>query len=107
MDRIKQYAFYFDASACSGCKACQVACKDRHGLEVGLLWRRVYEVTGGDWTRSGEAWVSSVFAYNVSLACNHCLEPICAEVCPTGGIQFELPRFYGAAEVHEAYSFTR
>jgi len=50
------------------------------------LWRRVYEVTGGGWTRRGEAWVSSVFAYNISLACNHCEEPICAEVCPAGAI---------------------
>jgi anaerobic dimethyl sulfoxide reductase subunit B (iron-sulfur subunit) len=81
---MKQYAFYFDSSSCSGCKACQVACKDRHGLRVGLLWRRVYEVTGGTWTRRGEAWISSVFAYHVSLACNHCEQPICAEVCPTG-----------------------
>lgn len=83
---IEQYAFYFDSSACSGCKACQVACKDRHGLRVGLLWRRVYEVTGGNWARTGDAWISSVFAYNVSLACNHCEQPICAEVCPTGAM---------------------
>jgi anaerobic dimethyl sulfoxide reductase subunit B (iron-sulfur subunit) len=81
-----EHAFYFDSSACSGCKACQVACKDRHGLKVGLLWRRVYEVAGGGWTRSGQAWLSSVFAYHVSLACNHCREPICAEVCPTRAI---------------------
>jgi anaerobic dimethyl sulfoxide reductase subunit B (iron-sulfur subunit) len=81
-----QYTFYFDSSACSGCKACQMACKDRHGLKVGLLWRRVYEVAGGGWTRRGEAWLSSVFAYHVSLACNHCQAPICAEVCPTRAI---------------------
>jgi anaerobic dimethyl sulfoxide reductase subunit B (iron-sulfur subunit) len=60
-----------------------VACKDRHGLRVGLLWRRVYEVAGGEWTRTGEAWTSSVFAYNMSLACNHCEDPICVEICPT------------------------
>ncbi len=76
------YAFYFDASACSGCKACQAACKDKHGLGEGVLWRRVYEVSGGGWERCGEAWVSTVFAYNVSLACNHCERPICLEVCP-------------------------
>ena len=81
--RPTQYAFYFDASACSGCKACQMACKDKHGLRVGILWRRVYEVTGGSWRRRSEAWISSVFAYNVSLACNHCERPICVEVCPT------------------------
>jgi anaerobic dimethyl sulfoxide reductase subunit B (iron-sulfur subunit) len=81
---VKQYTFYFDSSACSGCKACQVACKDKHNLPVGVLWRRVYEVTGGDWTRRGEAWVSTVFAYNISLACAHCARPICMEVCPSG-----------------------
>ena len=79
---MRQYAFYFDSSACSGCKACQAACKDKNHLPVGLLWRRVYEVTGGGWTRSGAAWVSTVFAYNISLACNHCERPICVEVCP-------------------------
>ena len=82
----RQYAFYFDSSACSGCKACQVACKDKHGLEVGRLWRRVYEVSGGDWIQVGDAWTSSVFAYNLSIACNHCEKPICVEVCPAGAI---------------------
>ncbi|MBI4787637.1 MAG: dimethylsulfoxide reductase subunit B [Chloroflexi bacterium] len=78
-----QNAFYLDSSACSGCKACQAACKDKHNLPVGILWRRVYEVTGGGWTRRGPAWVSDVFAYNLSLACNHCARPICVEVCPS------------------------
>ena len=32
---------------------------------------------------------------------------ICAEVCPTGGVIFELPDHYGASEVHEAYAFKR
>ncbi len=77
------YAFTFDASACSGCKACQAACKDKNNLPVGVLWRRVYEVTGGDWQRKGEAWTNTVFAYNLSLACNHCVHPKCAGVCPT------------------------
>lgn len=78
-----QPAFYLDASACSGCKACQAACKDKHNLPVGLLWRRVYEVTGGGWTRAGETWTSDVFAYSLSLSCHHCARPICVEVCPT------------------------
>ncbi len=78
-----QLAFYFDASSCSGCKACQAACKDKNDLPAGLLWRRVYEVTGGSWMRSGVAWISDVFAYNLSISCNHCQRPICVEVCPT------------------------
>src|SRR5512142_461843 len=79
-----QYAFYFDSSACSGCKACQAACKDKHGLPVGVLWRRVYEVTGGGWRREGAAWISTVFAYNLSLGCTHCERPMGVEVGPAG-----------------------
>ncbi len=83
---VKQYAFYLDSTSCSGCKACQVACKDKNNLEVGRLWRRVYEVSGGDWLPLGEAWLPNVFAYNISMACNHCQQPICMEVCPTKAI---------------------
>ncbi|MFO7584129.1 MAG: DmsC/YnfH family molybdoenzyme membrane anchor subunit [Anaerolineales bacterium] len=77
------YAFTFDASACTGCKACQVACKDKNNLPVGVLWRRVFEVSGGDWAQAGNAWENSIFAYNLSIACNHCAHPKCAGVCPT------------------------
>jgi anaerobic dimethyl sulfoxide reductase subunit A len=81
-----QLAFYVDATACTGCKTCQMACKDRHGLGLGLLWRRVYEVVGGGWRRAGAAWAHDVYAYTLSLACNHCQAPICVEVCPTGAM---------------------
>jgi len=97
------YAFTFDASACSGCKACQVACKDKNNLPAGVLWRRVYEVSGGNWINVGArssrtdvkthpgvggpnpypVWENTVFAYNLSVACNHCVHPKCAGVCPT------------------------
>jgi anaerobic dimethyl sulfoxide reductase subunit B (iron-sulfur subunit) len=77
-----QYAFFFDAAFCSGCKACQAACKDRNNLPPGVLWRRVYEVSGGGWERRGEAWTNTVFAYNLSIACNHCAHAKCAGVCP-------------------------
>lgn len=83
---MSRLAFYFDAAGCSGCKACQVACKDKHHLPAGVRWRRVYEVTGGGWEAQGDAWRSTVFAYNLSMACNHCERPICAEVCPTRAI---------------------
>ncbi len=78
-----RHVFTFDASACTGCKACQVACKDRQSLPGGVLWRRVYEVAGGSWERRGAAWTNNVFAYNVSVGCNHCEDPACAAACPT------------------------
>ncbi len=83
---VKQYAFFFEASACTGCKACQIACKDKNGLKKGVLWRRVYEVCGGAWRRDGQAWVPDLAVYNISLACNHCLKPLCADSCPTRAI---------------------
>jgi anaerobic dimethyl sulfoxide reductase subunit B (iron-sulfur subunit) len=76
------YAFSFDARFCSGCKACQAACKDKNNLPPGVLWRRVIEVSGGAWQPEGAAWNNTVFAYNISVACNHCVHPKCAGVCP-------------------------
>ena len=84
---MKQLAFFVDVSACSGGKACQMACKDKHDLPVGQLWRRVYEVAGGGWRVSGAAWVSNVVAYHVSMGCNHCERPVCVEVCPSGALR--------------------
>ncbi len=81
-----RFGFFFDASACTGCKACQAACKDRNDLEPGVHWRRVYEVAGGGWEKRGEAWVPSVVAYNVSMACNHCGKPVCELACPVRAI---------------------
>ena len=38
------FVVHFDASSCTGCKACQAACKDHNDLPAGILWRWVYEV---------------------------------------------------------------
>ena len=84
--RAKRYGFYLDTSACTGCKACQIACKDKNNLPVGVLWRRVVEVQGGEWLPRGEAWLTNSFAYFISSACMHCELSICAEVCPTQSI---------------------
>ncbi|MBI5301777.1 MAG: dimethylsulfoxide reductase subunit B [Chloroflexi bacterium] len=83
----KQLGFYFDASACMGCKTCQVACKDKNDLPVGVNFRRVWQYGNGSWVPSGKLWTpNNVFVYSVSVACNHCEKPSCAEVCPTGAL---------------------
>lgn len=83
----KQLGFYVNVANCTGCKACEIACKDKSNLPSGVRWRRVYEFGGGDWVQDGEQVVASgVFSYFVSNACNHCEKPICMEVCPASAI---------------------
>ncbi len=75
--------FYFDQTLCNGCKACQIACKDKHDLPIGVKWRRVVEYSGGSWQRRGDTFTPNVFTYYTSVACNHCENPVCSQVCPT------------------------
>jgi anaerobic dimethyl sulfoxide reductase subunit B (iron-sulfur subunit) len=79
----EKLGFYFDQSLCNGCKACQVACKDKHDTPLGVNWRRVVEYSGGSWQQDGDTFVPNVFSYYTSITCNHCENPICVEVCPT------------------------
>ena len=79
----ERLGFYFDQSLCTGCKACQIACKDKHDTPVGVNWRRVVEFSGGSWQVVGDTFSPRVFAYYTSVACNHCEDPICVRVCPT------------------------
>jgi anaerobic dimethyl sulfoxide reductase subunit B (iron-sulfur subunit) len=83
----KQLAFYVNLADCTGCKACQLACKDKNDLPLGVRWRRILEYSGGTWRQQGEQTVPvNVFTYYLSAACMHCERPPCAEVCPTGAI---------------------
>lgn len=83
---MSRLAFLVDVSSCSGCKTCQVACQDAHGLEPLQRWRRVVEVEGGAWRHEGEAWQPDIFAYSLSLSCQHCASPACVVGCPTGAV---------------------
>jgi len=63
-----------------------MACKDKNDLAPGQVWRRVYEVTGGGWKKTGNNWQQDIAAYNLSISCNHCVDPICARNCPTSAL---------------------
>ena len=86
MGKNARYGFYLNLQSCVGCKACQIACKDKNNLDTGILWRKVVEVSGGEWVQNGPLWIDHNFAYFLSTACNHCERPICKEVCPTQAI---------------------
>ena len=73
-----QLGFIHNNVDCIGCRACEIACKDKNGLPPGPRFRRVMYVEGGSYPE--------VFVYKVNMACNHCAEPACLPACPTGAI---------------------
>jgi anaerobic dimethyl sulfoxide reductase subunit B (iron-sulfur subunit) len=73
--------FYIDATACIGCRTCQIACKDKNRLDAGSLFRRVISCETGQYP---DAQI-----YHYSASCNHCENPACLLSCPTGAIYKE------------------
>ncbi|MBK8183078.1 MAG: 4Fe-4S dicluster domain-containing protein [Candidatus Competibacteraceae bacterium] len=73
-----QLGFIHNNVDCIGCRACEIACKDKNGLPAGPRFRRVMYVEGGTYP--------DVYAYKVNISCNHCGEPACLPACPTGAI---------------------
>ncbi|WP_304598294.1 4Fe-4S dicluster domain-containing protein [Adlercreutzia caecimuris] len=83
------FAFAFHADRCTGCKTCTLACKDYYNLDE-VNYRTVYEYGGGGCGIDAEGCYShNSFLYYVSVACNHCENPACARVCPTGAMHKE------------------
>jgi len=74
----KQLGFIHNNVDCIGCRACEIACKDKNGLPPGPRFRRVQYIEGGTYP--------DVYAYKVNVSCNHCAEPACLPACPTGAI---------------------
>ncbi len=74
----RQLGFVHHNVDCIGCRACEIACKDKNGLPAGPRFRRVQYIEGGTYPE--------VFAYKVNVSCNHCAEPACLPACPTGAI---------------------
>ena len=71
----EQYRFHFDATACVGCRCCEVACNEQNNNPADTKWRRVGEMEGGEFP------VFTQF-FN-SMSCNHCIDPECLIGCPT------------------------
>lgn len=74
-----QLGFYFDQSRCTGCQACQVACKDWNDVPPGSAsWLRIQSLEEGKFPE-----VSVRF---LLFHCFHCAEPACVKSCPTGAL---------------------
>jgi phenylacetyl-CoA:acceptor oxidoreductase subunit 1 len=64
-----------DLRNCFGCKSCAVACSEANGVPPGS-WRQVLD-NGVDEAPSRQRMC-------LPISCNHCGEPPCLDVCPTG-----------------------
>ncbi len=74
-DRYKQHGFYFNADNCISCHACESACSEKNDLPPHLAYRAVGYIEGGSFP--------SYTRLNISMACNHCDDPVCLKGCPT------------------------
>ena len=74
--RAVRWGVSIDLKRCIGCQSCTLSCKAENGTPPGVFWTRVVESEQGIYP----------LAYRVfmPLRCNHCSNPPCVPVCPTG-----------------------
>ncbi len=71
--RTAQWAMVLDLRRCDGCKACTMACQQRHYLHADQTWIKVYKMTS-----------SGGQTYHMPRPCMMCEDPPCMYVCPVG-----------------------
>ncbi len=74
-----RWGMVVDLNRCVGCQTCTIACKHSNDTVPGVQWRRVLDVETGSFPD-----VQRVF---MVTGCQHCAEPPCVPVCPTGATQ--------------------
>jgi len=67
---MEKISLVFDKKNCMGCHACEVACKQEHGLGVGPRLVQVLEESPD----------------YVPIYCHHCAKAPCRDVCPVEAI---------------------
>ena len=74
-NRYKQHGFFFTADNCIACHACEAACSEKNDNPGHIAFRSVGFVEGGSYP--------DYQRMNISMACNHCDDPVCLTGCPT------------------------
>ena len=74
-----RWGMAIELKRCIGCNACVLACKAEHFLPPQIFWNRVLIGEKGKYPQ--------VTKLIYSVRCNHCAEPKCVKVCPTGATQ--------------------
>lgn len=71
-----RYGMVMDVRRCTGCQACTVACKSENEVPLGVFRTHVRNYETGKFP--------DVRRTRLPHICNHCSEPRCVKVCPTG-----------------------
>lgn len=76
-------ALAIDLHRCTGCHTCVNACKMQNNVPMGMLWNRVI-TEGADIADGVIGEYPHVSRTVIPVACQHCENPACQKVCPTG-----------------------
>lgn len=80
-----RYAIITDLNRCVGCMACMVACKAVNEVPIGSYWNKMLRV--GPSPKAEYNSPNDVEMYYLNVQCQHCANPECTKVCPTGASQ--------------------
>lgn len=80
-----RYGMAIDVNRCVACNACVTGCKIENNLPQGVWWNRVVN-EGGENPDSpaGTYDKQDLKMSSYTLACQHCSNPACVAVCPSG-----------------------
>ena len=68
---------------CIGCQTCANACKMQNSVPMGMQWNRVV-TEGCDIMDDAHGTYPDLSRTYLPIACQHCENPQCVSVCPTG-----------------------
>lgn len=80
-----QYGIVTDLNRCVGCMSCNASCKTVNRVPIGSFWNKVLRV-GPNPKYEGAVW-PDIEWYYLPVQCQHCENPECVQVCPTGASQ--------------------
>jgi formate dehydrogenase iron-sulfur subunit len=89
-DAHEQFAFAVDLDACTGCKACVVACHSMNGLDEDELWRSVGLLQSVSFDIAADIGPPDPQQRTVTTACHHCADPACLNGCPVNAYEKDV-----------------
>lgn len=81
-----RYGMAIDTKRCFGCETCVMACKVANNLPKDVLYNRIHAIGGDHLDMAAGEWPNLTLSYHPT-ACQHCDNPSCMHVCPTGATQ--------------------